>query len=358
MKSAQNRKSYKVFISYSTADRAVALRLFNDLSRAGAQVFHFEQSSKAGSDAWNQVLSAIKQADGFVALLSKQAMLSRPVRSEVEQAYYWYNNIGTPELIPVRLEPVEVPDQLVTRTLVSLEDYAAGLSVLIRTFGLTMGVSQAPAAKAAEPVRQAPAAKAAEPVRQVPADAARSYLRKRYGLPEETFLKHLKKEQDEGVSLINQATVVAPRFKQNVYLLPALNLFLGLVASVLLYWLFSSLPDLGVFLTQLLPESVKEFLASIRGWWHSTTFLGASLSTVMLIAGALAIMYLSCGFADEQICVDFQDYVVVSFKGFLLAGFVAFAWVFFFHPQGAGFALYFASAVALSSVTISAFELF
>ena len=66
---------------------------------------------------------------------------------------------------------------------------------------------------------------------------------------------------------------------------------------------------------------------------------------------ANAIVFSTLFFAMVEIPVDVEDYASVSFKAYLLAVIMAFAWVFLFRAQGAGFAIHAAWAVALSAAT-------
>src|SRR5215472_10679815 len=97
----------KVFISYSSKDKPLAERLYADMKAAGADVFQFGKTERAGIDAWEQVLSWINQSDVFIVLLSSSSLASQPVKEEIAHAHYArINSSGKkPEyLIPAIIE--------------------------------------------------------------------------------------------------------------------------------------------------------------------------------------------------------------------------------------------------------------
>ena len=120
----------KVFVSFSTEQRVLARRLYNDLTAGGAKVFQVEESALPGTEAWSQVLEAIAGADWFVVLLTEAAMESAPVRTEIAHAYYCNVNAGHPILIPAVVEPVAQPEELRTLADLPFDDYRAGLQTL------------------------------------------------------------------------------------------------------------------------------------------------------------------------------------------------------------------------------------
>lgn len=128
----------KVFISYSTEDRKAAEALFDDVAAAGATVFQFGRTDTIGKPSWDQVIEWINQSDVFIVLLSKHALVSRPVREEIEQAHYSYINRERPsKLIPAIIESGTKPPVLIERfTQVDLVRYERGLARLLTQLGL------------------------------------------------------------------------------------------------------------------------------------------------------------------------------------------------------------------------------
>lgn len=149
----------KVFVCFSTANRDLAKRLFDDLSRAGAETFQFEESAEPGSNAWHQVLDAIRNADWFVALLTNEAMTRRPVLKEIEYAFYCHVNEGRPELLPAAIETISaMPNELEMFTELPFRNYDEALDRLTRRLGLApepataqAGVQQGPAESGVRP---------------------------------------------------------------------------------------------------------------------------------------------------------------------------------------------------------------
>ena len=129
----------KVFISYSTADRELAKRLHDDLRDHGATVYQFEESAKPGSDAWDQVLTAIDESDFFVVLLTPEAVKSNAVREEISHAKYRNINHNAPILIPAKVRSVETPTALARLTELSFKRYDKGFRQLLKRVLLKVG---------------------------------------------------------------------------------------------------------------------------------------------------------------------------------------------------------------------------
>ena len=53
----------RIFISFASANEDFAERLHSALTDAGAEVFQFQRSAKAGQGAWEQVYDNIQAAD-------------------------------------------------------------------------------------------------------------------------------------------------------------------------------------------------------------------------------------------------------------------------------------------------------
>src|SRR5262245_61787363 len=101
----QETSVMKVFISFQTADVAVAESLYERLSQAGASVYQFRRTARPGTSAWTTIIDLISDSDVFIALVSKSSLKSRAVNVEVEQAHYEHvNNARPSRLIPVLLE--------------------------------------------------------------------------------------------------------------------------------------------------------------------------------------------------------------------------------------------------------------
>jgi hypothetical protein len=141
----------KVFISYSNHDRTLAERLWGEMHSAGAEVFQYSKSAKAGKSSWTQVLTWISDSDVFIVLLSQNALNSQPVAEEINHAHHSYINDGKPNLIiPAIIEKGAKPPILIARfARIDLMPYESGVQDLFGQLGLTSKAATSPSAKPA-----------------------------------------------------------------------------------------------------------------------------------------------------------------------------------------------------------------
>jgi hypothetical protein len=131
----------KAFISYCSSQEKLARRLKDDLSSAGCDAWQFNLSAKPGSDSWKEILLRIEKSDFFLALLSPDALESRPVQEEISHAHYHSLNSdeGLPNIIPIILaDGVIPPAEIVRKVRLSFreENYSADFEALLRCLGM------------------------------------------------------------------------------------------------------------------------------------------------------------------------------------------------------------------------------
>lgn len=101
-----------IFLSYARADAEAARRLYNDLVTLGYDVW-FDLESLLPGQVWAlEIRNAIRRADYFIALISNHSVSKRGfVQAELRQGIETYANLpeGAAFLIPVKLDPVDVP---------------------------------------------------------------------------------------------------------------------------------------------------------------------------------------------------------------------------------------------------------
>jgi hypothetical protein len=131
--------THRVFISYSTVDKAVAEDLYRDLCQAGAEAFQFAKSAKIGKPSWRQLLTWISQSDTFVVLVSASSLASDAVGAEIDHAHYAHINARKPSrLIPALIaRNLDLPVEIQRFATVDLSDYQQGLARMIDELGLT-----------------------------------------------------------------------------------------------------------------------------------------------------------------------------------------------------------------------------
>lgn len=76
----------KVFISYASADRAIAQRTYDALTSIGINCWMAPQSIPAGADYTSEIPKGIDQCQAFVLILSENAQKSKWVKKEVNFA--------------------------------------------------------------------------------------------------------------------------------------------------------------------------------------------------------------------------------------------------------------------------------
>jgi hypothetical protein len=131
----------RVFISYASADRVFVERLVHDLDAAGVATF-YDQRVRPG-DSWATSLSReIESADFLLVVLSPRSVTSQWVEQEIRLGLGLEAD-GRTRVVPVLLEPCEIPALLEDRAYASFDvDYQTGLR---RILAVLTGTSPMPA---------------------------------------------------------------------------------------------------------------------------------------------------------------------------------------------------------------------
>lgn len=138
----------KLFISYSRSDRDTVDQLISQLEAAGHPVW-VDREGIRGGEQWRQIIvEAIEKSDAFLLVLSENSITSDHVRAEIDLA-----KEARKRLIPVNLQPVEVPStmkyQLAGLQRINLyPDYDKGFQELQEALG---GIDSAASASAPRP---------------------------------------------------------------------------------------------------------------------------------------------------------------------------------------------------------------
>ena len=101
MKAAAN---HRVFISYSSEDKALADRVCGALENGGISCWIAPRDIDAGADFPSAILGGIAEAEALVALLTAHATASPHVLSEIEHAFN-----ARKRILPVRLSALDLP---------------------------------------------------------------------------------------------------------------------------------------------------------------------------------------------------------------------------------------------------------
>ncbi|ASQ95628.1 toll/interleukin-1 receptor domain-containing protein [Streptomyces sp. 11-1-2] len=140
----QELKKPQAFISYTHSDRDAVLRVAGYLNRLGLTTWLDSKEMSAGDNLIEEIARGIEQVDLYVVFLSRASLGSSWVRHELNTALTLELRGGSPKVVPVLLEKVDLPASLVSRLYVdatrSLEEGFEPLHRLIESAGV-VGVS-------------------------------------------------------------------------------------------------------------------------------------------------------------------------------------------------------------------------
>jgi len=98
---------YSCFISYSTADREFAERLYIDLQAKNVRCWCAAHDIQAGKKIHEQIDKAIRDYDKLLLILSENSMSSEWVKTEIAMACQRESHENRRMLFPLRLAPFE-----------------------------------------------------------------------------------------------------------------------------------------------------------------------------------------------------------------------------------------------------------
>ena len=127
----------RVFIAYVEEDLAIARRLRDGLAAGGCAAWLDKDKLLPGQDWPRAIRRAIEISDAFVACFSARSIAKRgPFQDELRRALQCARRMPLEEtfLIPVRLEPCEVPRQIRDRvqSVDLFPDWEAGMRKVVR----------------------------------------------------------------------------------------------------------------------------------------------------------------------------------------------------------------------------------
>lgn len=121
-----------VFISHSSRDSEVALRLAQDLKQNGHDIWLDKWSIHVGESISASIEQGLENASFLLLLLSRHGVASSWVEREWRAAYW--NEVDTKgvRVLPVLLEPCSIPQLLRDKKYIALfPDYAQGLQEIL-----------------------------------------------------------------------------------------------------------------------------------------------------------------------------------------------------------------------------------
>jgi len=135
--SFQHSNSGRIFIAYATEDRAVAERLYNELTARGFAAWMDRRKLLPGQDWPHRIEDAIASSDFFIACFSCRSVRKRGgFQTEIRHALNCASSVPLDDvfLIPVRLDDCRVPARIQRETqYVDLfPDWAVGFERVLR----------------------------------------------------------------------------------------------------------------------------------------------------------------------------------------------------------------------------------
>ncbi len=126
-----------VFISHSGADKLLARRVANALTRAGVRAWLDEREIPVGEDIPQAIARGISGTDYFALLLTRQSVDSRWVREELSAALMGQVEAGDRRVLPLLFEACEIPPLLKAKRYADFRhDFQTGLSELLAAIGV------------------------------------------------------------------------------------------------------------------------------------------------------------------------------------------------------------------------------
>lgn len=118
----QAKQGKKVFISYSSKDYEVAVRLSVDLSNAGHIPWLDEFNILVGQSIPQEISTGLQGCDFVFVLLSNNSIKSHWVEREWQTKYWNEIETGKIKVVPILLEKCEIPELLKTKKYADFTD--------------------------------------------------------------------------------------------------------------------------------------------------------------------------------------------------------------------------------------------
>src|SRR5262245_61828890 len=101
-----------VFISHSHRDKEIVRKLATDLREQGVKTWVDEMEIRVGDSIVERIDEGLRQADYILVVLSRDSISSTWVRREIAGAIARDPSAASRSLIPVIIDPIEVPAEI------------------------------------------------------------------------------------------------------------------------------------------------------------------------------------------------------------------------------------------------------
>jgi hypothetical protein len=127
------RTDVRAFVSHSSRDKASARRIADALQAEAIKVWLDERQLRVGDSLWDAIGRGIASADFLLLLISPESVQSQWVRRELNAGLATEMTANRKIVLPVLIEPTEVPVFLRERLYCNLADgFDAGVDELVR----------------------------------------------------------------------------------------------------------------------------------------------------------------------------------------------------------------------------------
>ncbi|MGA1864682.1 MAG: toll/interleukin-1 receptor domain-containing protein [bacterium] len=126
-----------VFLSHSSADKAIARRLFGALTDAGVRVWLDEREIRVGDDILDTIERGVKESDYVALLLTPRSIKSRWVMEELNAFRMAQVDEGRKRVLPLLFEDCDLPPLLKSKKYADFRnDFSSGLRELLYSLGI------------------------------------------------------------------------------------------------------------------------------------------------------------------------------------------------------------------------------
>src|ERR1044071_3276936 len=128
----------KVFISHSSRDKALAVRLAGDLTKAGVDIWYDQWEIKVGDSIIDKINNGLRVSDYLLIILSKASANSQWVKEELSAAKTIEIDKRGVFILPALAESCDIPPLIVSKRYADFRsDYQYGLDELLDVLGRT-----------------------------------------------------------------------------------------------------------------------------------------------------------------------------------------------------------------------------
>jgi len=105
------RRTYKIFLSFSSSDRSIVNEIGSYLERSGIVIWYDQNDIVIGDKIQTKISQGIDESEFFCIFLSEISIQSKWVQFELQKAIH-RNNSKKISILPIKIGDCEIPNQL------------------------------------------------------------------------------------------------------------------------------------------------------------------------------------------------------------------------------------------------------